>query len=126
MEFNYSLIIIALLFTHFIADFICQTDWMAINKSKNFAALFAHVMVYMAAFQVGTALIYWSGLTNSANFVVFYAGLNGLFHLGTDYITSRINARLWADKKVHWFFVGVGADQFIHAVTLILTFVYLS
>lgn len=48
-----------------------------------------------------------------------------LGHIATDAITSRINSKLWAAKKVHWFFVSVGFDQWIHFVTLILVYKYL-
>jgi hypothetical protein len=42
-------------------------------------------------------------------------------HFVTDAITSRINSRLWAAKNVHWFFVGIGADQLLHAYALAWT-----
>jgi len=47
-------------------------------------------------------------------------------HFVTDAITSRINTRLWQEKQVHWFFVSVGFDQFIHYITLALTLQYLG
>ena len=41
-------IIYVLLMAHFVGDFICQTDWMALNKSKRWDALALHVGVYSA------------------------------------------------------------------------------
>ena len=39
-------------------------------------------------------------------------------HTIVDYITSRINKKLWESKQVHNFFVMIGFDQFIHYVIL--------
>ena len=105
-------IIIWLLFVHWVADFIMQSDWMAQNKSKRWDALLIHCFTY--------------GLTvASMTLNPMFGLINGLIHIPVDYITSRINSKLWADKKVHWFFVSVGFDQFIHFVTLILTWEFL-
>lgn len=38
------------LLVHFWADYVFQTDWMALNKHKNNAACLAHVIVYTACF----------------------------------------------------------------------------
>ena len=48
--------------------------------------------------------------------------INFPMHLATDYFTSRLNAVLWADGKVHDFFVSVGFDQWLHFVALALTY----
>lgn len=105
-------LIIYVLFLHWVADFVLQTDWMALNKSKCNKALTAHLAVYSLAMSVG--LCYW-GL--SGLWVVL---INGVLHWITDYVTSRINAKLWAAEQRGWFFVMIGFDQFIHAATLIL------
>jgi hypothetical protein len=102
-------------FLHFLADFVFQSDWMAQNKSKDWFALFTHVMVYMTVFYLG---LVW---TFSEESVGLFWGINFLAHFLVDSVTSRINAKLWERKQVHYFFVGVGFDQFIHATTLILT-----
>lgn len=106
-----------LLFVHFIADFVLQSNWMAQNKSKLWAALGAHVLVYTVTLFFGvtllSAIVYLSPVV-----IVGYAIANGVLHFATDAITSRINSRLWEAKRVHGFFVGVGADQFAHALAL--------
>ncbi len=121
-------IIIWALFIHFIADFVFQTDRMAKEKSKSILALERHVLVYTLVIFVG--MIGWAmsigyeGDTSVSKWIEFsieWALLNGAVHFCVDFVTSKINARLLAQERVHAFFVGVGADQFIHAATLILT-----
>ena len=106
-------IVIWLLFSHWVADFVFQSDWMAQNKSKSWKALLIHCGCY-------------GGIIASMTLSPIFGLLNALIHIPVDYITSRINSKLWADKKVHWFFVSVGFDQLIHFITLILTYQLLS
>lgn len=101
----------ALLAVHFVADFVLQSDWMALNKSKRWDALALHCAVYAACFL-------WWGLTFAL--VTFAA------HFVQDAITSRINARLWQANERHWFFVAIGADQLLHYAQLGLTLRLLS
>ena len=104
--------ILWLLTLHFIADFVFQSDWMAVNKSKSWKALLAHTAVYSSFFILAT----WSW-----QFVL----LTFVLHTLTDAVTSRITSYLWQKQERHWFFVVIGADQLIHYWTLILTFRYL-
>ena len=104
------LIYIYLLFVHWLADFVLQNNWMAINKSKSVIILIAHSVVY-------TTVLYALTLGGALGWAV----LNGLLHLIIDYVTSKINSRLWFDKRVHGFFVSVGFDQFLHTSILLLT-----
>lgn len=138
-----------LLAVHFVADFLLQSDWMATNKSKRWDALALHVTVYTAAFVpvVAWRVEQWMW----ASFLV----LTWLTHFLTDAVTSRVTSRLWFFRRVngifvqapytapqhgtelvnpwmpdignrHWFFVVIGLDQLIHAITLGLTWHYLS
>ena len=91
---------------------------MASNKSKSFSALWAHCSVYCLVFLLVLALV-------DPEKAAFFAAINFLLHLATDYVTSRINAKLWASGDVHYFFVGIGADQLIHQITLIGTFFWI-
>lgn len=118
---------LSLLIVHFIADFLLQSDWMALNKSKNREALAAHCFVYALCF-----VPLW-GLT--------FAFYTFVFHYWTDRYTSKCTSKLWFIDlypgdglapgellatvnmtKRHWFFVAIGFDQLIHFTTLALTY----
>lgn len=121
---------IVILMTHFVADFLLQTDWMALNKSKRWDALALHATVYSACFL-------WC--PHRAVFV----GVTWVTHFLTDALTSRITSALWFLPQVgqgmrpewiqvevkatrHWFFVMIGFDQLIHAATIAMTWRYLA
>lgn len=116
---------LSLLITHFVADFLLQSDWMALNKSKRWDALGLHVAVYSLCF-APWGLRFWL--------------LTFITHFITDAITSRVTSKLWFMQnmgivgigpiehdytswklipwKRHWFFVVIGLDQLIHYGTL--------
>lgn len=95
-----------LMLAHFVGDFLLQSDWMALNKSKALIPLVVHTTLYALCFS-------WLG----PQFALVTYGT----HTITDFVTSRINARLWAANQRHWFFVAIGADQLIHGLTLVWT-----
>lgn len=106
---------IYILFLHWIADFVCQTSWMAHNKSKNGQALGLHVLVYTLVMFFGLNILYrdiWYLLT--------YVAVNGFVHLYIDLVSSQITA-YYKDVNRHAFFACIGLDQFIHGATLLLT-----
>ena len=94
--------------THFVADFMLQSDYMAKNKSKSNKVLLLHVSVYALPFM----------------FIIspLYGIINGILHFGVDYVTSRRSSKLWADGEVHWFFVVIGFDQLLHILMLMWTY----
>jgi hypothetical protein len=108
-------VVLILLFTHFYADFILQTDYQAKNKSSSNKVLLLHVSIYSLPF---IAISLFLGLP------LVYGPLNAALHFCTDYVTSRITKRLWLNKQVHWFFVVIGLDQFLHYAGLLLTYQY--
>ena len=117
---------LGLLIVHFIADFILQTHWQASNKSKNWEALGRHVGTYTLVLSIGTVLIFMLfPMKKYFEFeIITFVIVNGILHFITDAITSRINSYYYAKQDWHNFFVGIGADQLIHQVTLALTMIY--
>lgn len=113
--------VLIILFTHFVADFIFQTDKQALNKSSSNLWLFAHVSTYSVGLLLGGLFVF--GFTQN---LIVWMFLNGVIHFFQDWLTSRINAKLWKANKRHWFFVGIGADQFIHYCFLLLSYEYLQ
>lgn len=114
--------ILYLLLTHWVADFLCQSDWMATNKSKDSGALIAHTFVYSIVFMFSLLFM----LKLSLGFILQFGMITFAAHTATDYVTSRINAQLWADKKVHWFFVSIGFDQFLHFTQIFIIYQLLN
>jgi hypothetical protein len=98
--------ILLIVWMHFVADFLFQTDQMAINKSKSNKWLTIHIVCYIAIFFV----FGWK-----------YAIVNAIGHWITDWCSSRLTSYLWKKEQRHWFFVVIGLDQAIHLTTLILT-----
>jgi len=113
-------IVLFILFIHWVSDFLCQTDWMAQNKSKNWKALLVHTMVYSTIFMV---IGHFYGIfIENIWFGMQFGAITFICHTITDYFTSRLNSKLWKEQKVHWFFVSVGFDQLLHYTQLLLTY----
>lgn len=110
-------IVICILAIHWIADFIFQSDKMAVNKSTSNYWLTIHVIVY-------TLILYIAGywLFKDMFTAISWVIINGIFHWITDFTTSRINSKLWKNDQRHWFFTMIGLDQLIHYTFLFYTY----
>ncbi len=124
-------IILSILFIHWFADFVCQTDQMAQGKSKNWGDLLSHTFFYSLIWMIPICIII--GITNpteSTRYYIFnslaFCGITFFCHTITDYYTSRVNSKLWEDKQVHNFFVSIGFDQWLHYIQLFVTYKLLT
>jgi len=80
---------------------------MAKGKSKSFKWLTTHIVVY-------TLPLIPIGLK--------WALFNGAAHWCVDAVTSRVSSKMWAQGRVHDFFVVIGFDQLIHVVCLLASY----
>lgn len=116
--------IISIVLIHWFADFVLQTDEQAKGKSKENKCLLAHTLSYSFVwFVIGVFLIPLGVLPLE---VLCFVGITFVAHTITDYYTSRLNSKLWAEGKVHNFFVSVGFDQVLHYAQLFLTYLLLK
>ncbi len=116
-------LIIAILITHFVADFVMQTNEMARGKAICNIWLFLHVLVYTVVlyFSLRGYAEYIQDTISPTGYIFGWAVLNGTAHFVTDYFTSRWTSFLWKQKRTHDFFVVIGLDQTIHFITLFIT-----
>ena len=103
-------VLLILVWMHFVADFVFQTDKIAINKSSDNAILAFHVTAYSLPF------LYFGWK---------FAAATWLAHFVTDWFTSRITKRLYQAGHRHWFFVTIGCDQALHFTAWFAASVYL-
>lgn len=110
---------------HFIADFLLQSNDMAIRKSQEVKVLLQHVGIHLVVFFVG--LVVLVGPLPA----ILVSLTNASFHAVIDWNIWRIFKR-WAaskgllatdimanDSARHWFFVTIGFDQLLHALSII-------
>ncbi len=137
-------LVLQILFAHWVSDFVLQSHWMATNKSHNWSALAAHVVTYtfsmaliMLIFVTATAYVKMDNTGLDAllfaffpvaigYFILVWAVINGILHFITDAITSRITSKLWQKNDMHNFFVVVGFDQLVHYACLFITMIALT
>ena len=110
------MIVLAILWAHWVGDFILQSDWHAVNKSKSNWILLHHVGCYS---------IPLAALGFVMPVSIAWVVANAVLHAMTDYVTSRATSYLWQKEQRHWFFVVIGFDQSIHFTCLFTTYLLL-
>ena len=118
MGLPHPLQMMCLLGVHWLGDFVLQSHWMSMNKSKRLDALAIHVATYTTTLLLGSGLLF--GVDKLGRLALF-VGVNGGLHFATDFVTSKITSRLWDQQREHLFFVMLGFDQLVHQVTLVAT-----
>ena len=106
------------LISHWLADFIMQTDYEATNKSFDDSMLLKHTIKYSLVMSIIIGIFTLMTLPKILLFLI----ITFLCHTVQDYYTSRLNARLWQENRRHDFFVSVGFDQVLHYLQLFLTY----
>jgi hypothetical protein len=108
---------------HFIADFIFQAEEWATNKSKSNFALFKHVTMYTIIWSTAGVFIF----SDPFKYLIFLL-VTFVAHFTTDYFTSRIVSRKFANNEYgspipnFGAFTVIGFDQVLHYGQLFLTY----
>lgn len=115
--------IFLILFTHWVADFVFQAEEWATNKNKSVKVLLKHTTVYSLIWFLPVAIGNLS-LIGTTLFVL----ITFIAHTITDYFTSKIVSRMFAQKKFgtnipnRGAFTVIGFDQFLHYAQLFVTY----
>jgi hypothetical protein len=134
-------VILSIIFIHWVADFIFQAEEWAVNKSKCFSALVKHTTMYsfiwllvMVGFSVwgnhfgGPKMeeLGWS------EWMILFPVITFVFHTITDYFTSKIVSRKFANNEYGspipnlGAFTVIGFDQVLHYIQLFGTYYLLT
>lgn len=130
-------VILSIIFIHWVADFIFQAEEWATNKSKSNTALFKHVLTYSTIWVLPACVILGNLRPSETtewyvHSTLLFFTLTFLCHFITDYITSRIVSKRFADKYYgspipnFGAFSVIGFDQVLHYVQLFLTYHFLT
>lgn len=123
-------IIIIILITHWVADFVFQTNKDAINKSDDIKSLLAHTFTYSGIwFTLLFIIALTSGVSITPSYIAFiskFTFITFISHTVIDYYTSKVHSVLWKEEKRHEFFISIGFDQLLHLIQLFTTFILLK
>lgn len=120
MEFGFFAGI--LFISHLLGDWIFQDGQIARMKSRSTEWLTLHVIIYAGTMLVLIYSYFWfRGVPFElrTKWTLGFVLANGLAHWGTDMVTSQLSAQADAIGDKRTFFIVVGVDQCLHALTLI-------
>lgn len=131
--------LIYLFFLHFLADFVLQPREMGRKKSEQVKYLAHHLLIQWVVFFFGLMLI-------MPDHFALFALVNTLVHGLIDWnIWNLYKISVWKRRRSeieligreefkktwkywedHWFYLTIGFDQFLHATTIVVLYVYLG
>jgi hypothetical protein len=118
--------IFAIFIMHWIADFVFQDEKWALGKSKNWRDLLSHTSLYSLLWFIPIIILLG---VNWKPFVFVF--ITFILHTTTDYYTSRIVSKKFANNHYgspipnFGAFSFIGFDQALHYLQLFLTYYYL-
>ena len=119
--------IFTIIIVHWIADFIFQDEKWALGKSKNTFDLTAHTAVYSVLWWFPMSIMLGSFLLGELFVIITF-----VTHTATDYFTSRVVSKKFAEGKYgspipnFGAFTIIGFDQVLHYIQLFLTYYLLK
>lgn len=124
MSTQILIVIMILLFFHWVADFLFQTECQANNKSKSWKALLYHTSVYTLTMWIFTVMCVTNTLFTTKyrySILIFVAALF-VSHTIIDYVSSRVTSKLYKDENFRRFFDVIGFDQYLHYLCIFLSY----
>lgn len=91
---------------------------MGNNKSESIKWLSIHVLVYSFVLLIGLVPL----LIDFKFLIIKWVIINGILHWITDFFSSKVAKFFYLKNNLYYFWLIIGLDQLIHAITLILTF----
>jgi hypothetical protein len=132
------IVVLSIIFIHWVADFIFQAEEWANNKSNSNSYLFTHVLTYTIIWGFLGSFLFTNPCGSSLIGCVeidklgVFLGVTFVAHFITDYITSRIVKKRFEDKYYgspipnFGAFTIIGFDQVLHYAQLFLTYYLLT
>ena len=77
-----------ILFAHYIADFLFQTNWMAKGKSSSLMKLSVHILTYTLVLFVCCFFLILVRQDITISDLIVYAIVSGMLHFSVDFFTS--------------------------------------
>jgi len=114
--------IFAIIFNHWVADFVFQDEKWAHQKSKSNKELLKHTVTYSLLLSPLAIFLGWN--------IIPFILINFILHTITDYFTSRHVSKQFAKGHLggaipnFGAFTSIGFDQVIHYICLFSSFMY--
>ena len=123
MELTFILVTMALLYFHWVGDFVFQTRYMAENKSQSFKVLSLHCLLYSVTMAIG---LMWINIFVAQDVmllkVIYFFGLIFALHFVTDAVTSRMTTKYYTSGRTKKFWMTIGFDQWFHTLQILIIY----
>lgn len=126
-------VILSIILIHWVADFVFQAEVWAENKSKELKPLLKHTYTYSAIWLIVGSLAKATGAIHLEPGVLsLFVLITFVLHTATDYFTSKIVSKRFANKHYgspipnFGAFTVIGFDQVLHYTQLFLTYYLLT
>ena len=141
MTLQTFIVILSIIFIHWVADFIFQAEEWAVNKSKNFKALIRHTAMYSFIWWIVIFIFsFWGNHFGGPTIeqlgwspsMAFFPFITFVTHTITDYFTSKIVSKKFANNHLgsaipnFGAFSIIGLDQVLHYIQLFTTYYLLQ
>lgn len=119
METITILLILWLIFSHWVADFVFQDESWALKKKESIVSLLKHTLTYSIVMTLA-----FSFILSPLGLLYFFVG-SLVSHTYIDYFSSKVVGKMFVDKHTgspipnFGAFSMIGLDQVFHYITMV-------